>query len=64
MGSSLRAKPVGVVWWMDVNGYLLRVSQMIKMTKNFSEVRCIKVTYSRLDNPAKIFREGAARQGL
>ena len=41
MGGSLRAKPVGVVCWI---GHLLRVSQMIKMTKNFSEVREIKVT--------------------
>ena len=50
---------------------------MVKVTKNFSEVQQIKVTQSRLDNPAKnfsteskydnlakIFREGAARQGL
>ena len=33
----MRAKPVGVVRWMDGNGYLLRVSQMVKVTKNFSE---------------------------
>ena len=52
MGDSLRAKPVGVVrgaWcvvsWTDVDGgYLLRVSQMVKVTKNFSEVWMIKVT--------------------
>ena len=35
----MRAKPVGVVRLMDVNGYLLRVSQMVKVTKNFSEVQ-------------------------
>ena len=37
---------------------------MTKVTKNFSEVQEIKATQSKLDNLAKIFREGAASQGL
>ena len=64
MGGSLRAKPVGVVRWMDWNGNLLRVSQMVKVTKNFSDVWTIKITQSRLDNLTKIFREGAPHHRL
>ena len=44
--------------------YLLKVSQMIKMAKNFSKVWMIKVTQSRLENSTKIFREGAPHLGL
>lgn len=47
MGDSLRAKPVGVVRgkFDGIGGwYLLRVIEMIKMTKNFSDVQEIKVT--------------------
>ena len=38
-GEAGRRGTWGVVSWTDVSGYLLKVSEMIKVTKNFSEVR-------------------------
>ena len=62
MGDSLRAKPVGVVRWIEWG--LTQSKPNDKSVQKIFEVWVIKVIQSRLDNPAKIFREGAARQGL